>query len=136
MAIKLLIVDDSFLVRAGLEGAFVKKGGWEVVLAENGKIGVEKVLSEKPDVVIMDVEMPEMDGLAALKEIGVQKRAGTVPKNLPVIILSGAMYENDENVRKARMLGAADVMAKPMGKSATVSIDISALEKRINALLA
>ena len=84
----------------------------------------------------MDVEMPEMDGLAALKELGTLKRAGTVSRSLPVVILSGTMYENDENVRKAKMLGAADVMAKPMGKSATVSIDISALEERLKALLA
>lgn len=135
MAGKLLIVDDSFLVRSGLEGAFKKRGGWDVVLAENGKIGVEKIISEKPDAVVMDVEMPEMDGLSALKEIGAKKRSGEIPAGLPVIILSGTMYENDENVRKAKMLGAADVMAKPMGKSATVSIDVSALEERLNKLL-
>lgn len=135
MAKKLLLVDDSFLVRSGLEGAFKKSGEWEVNMAENGKIGIEKILSWEPDAVVMDVEMPEMDGLSALKEIGSKKRSGEIPKNLPVIILSGTMYENDENVRKAKMLGAADVMAKPMGKSATVSIDISSLESRLKSLL-
>jgi YesN/AraC family two-component response regulator len=135
MTKKLLIVDDSFLVRSGLEGAFKKSGNWEILLAENGKSGLEKIIAEKPDIVIMDVEMPEMDGLAALKEIGSKKRSGEIDKDLPVIILSGTMYENDENVRKAKMLGAADVMAKPMGKSATVTIDISALEERLKRLL-
>jgi YesN/AraC family two-component response regulator len=135
MAKKLLLVDDSFLVRSGLEGAFKKSGDWEIALAEDGRQGIEKILSWKPDVVVMDVEMPEMDGLSALKEIGSKKRSGEIAKDLPVIILSGTMYENDENVRKAKMLGAADVMAKPMGKSATVSIDISSLENRIKTLL-
>ncbi|WP_020612518.1 response regulator [Sediminispirochaeta bajacaliforniensis] len=136
MAKKLLIIDDSFLVRSGLEGAFKKSGKWEISLAENGKIGLEKILSEKPDIVIMDIEMPEMDGLATLKEIGSKKRSGEILKSLPVIILSGTMYENDENIRRAKMLGASDVMAKPMGKSSTVTIDVTALQERMEKLLA
>lgn len=135
MAAKLLIVDDSFLVRSGLEGAFKSIGGWDVILAENGKQGVDKILSSKPDAVVMDVEMPEMSGLEALKLIGEKKRSGEIAKELPVLILSGTMFENDDNVRKAKMLGAADVMAKPMGKSATISIDVSGLNNRLQELL-
>jgi YesN/AraC family two-component response regulator len=136
MAKKILIVDDSFLIRSGLEGAFKKSENWDsVVLAENGRIGLEKIISEKPDVVLMDVEMPEMDGITALKEIVKKKRAGEIPEGLPVVILSGTMFENDENVRKAKMLGAADVLAKPEGKSSTLTVDIKELEERLKKVL-
>jgi two-component system chemotaxis response regulator CheB/two-component system response regulator FlrC len=45
------------------------------------------------------------------------------------------MYENNENVRKAKMLGAADVVAKPEGKSATLSINVKELEERIKKVI-
>ena len=132
----ILLCDDSVIVRSGLEAMFKKSGNWERVLtAENGKVGLQKILDEKPDVVCLDVEMPEMDGISVLKEVGKLKKEGRIPSGLPVVILSGTMYENDSNVRKAKMFGAADVMAKPEGKSATISIDFQDLEKRILVLL-
>ncbi|MFO7731692.1 MAG: response regulator [Spirochaetia bacterium] len=136
MGKKLLIVDDSFLVRSGLQAALKKTGNWEdVILAENGRIGIDKIVSDKPDVVLMDVEMPEVDGLTALKEINAKKRAGEIPNTLPIVILSGTMYENNENVRKAKMLGAAEVIAKPEGKSSTLSIKVDELEEQVLKLL-
>ena len=135
MSKKVLLVDDSMLIRSGLESMFKKTGKWDVVSAQNGREGIEKILKEKPDVVVMDVEMPEMDGISALKEIRTLKREGKIDKNLPVVILSGTMYQNDENVRKAKMFGAADVMAKPEGKSSTLNVNFIELEKRISALL-
>jgi two-component system chemotaxis response regulator CheB/two-component system response regulator FlrC len=54
---------------------------------------------------------------------------------MPVVVLSGTMYENDENVRKAKMLGAADVLSKPEGKSSTLSVDIKELEERLKKVL-
>jgi chemotaxis response regulator CheB len=136
MGKKLLIVDDSLLVRSGLQAALKKTGNWEdVILAENGRIGIDKIVAEKPDVVLMDVEMPEVDGLTALKEINAKKRAGDIPNDLPIVILSGTMYENNENVRKAKMLGAAEVIAKPEGKSSTLSIKVDELEEQVLKLL-
>jgi chemotaxis response regulator CheB len=136
MGKKLLIVDESLLVRSGLQAALKKTGNWEdVILAENGRIGIDKIVAEKPDVVLMDVEMPEVDGLTALKEINAKKRAGDIPNDLPIVILSGTMYENNENVRKAKMLGAAEVIAKPEGKSSTLSIKVDELEEQVLKLL-
>jgi len=136
MGNKVLIVDDSMLVRSGLQQALQKTGNWEeIILATNGKDGLDKILSDKPDIVLMDVEMPEMDGLSALKEVGRKKRTGEIDQAMPVIILSGTMYENDENVRKAKLLGAADVVAKPEGKSSTLMIPVVELEERMLKLL-
>jgi chemotaxis response regulator CheB len=136
MAKKLLLIDDSVMVRSGLQTALQKSGIFdEILLAENGQKGLEMIEAEQPAVVLMDVEMPVMDGLTALKEIGKKKKAGEIAKELPVIILSGTMYENNENVRKAKMLGAADVVAKPEGKSATLSINVKELEERIKKVI-
>ena len=135
MAKKVLIVDDSMLVRNGLELMFKKEGNWKTITASNGREGIEKIKSEKPDIVVMDVEMPEMDGITALKEIRNLKRSGIIDRKLPVVILSGTMYQNDENVRTAKMFGATEVMAKPEGKSVTLNIDFKELKDKISLLL-
>ncbi len=136
MGKKLLIVDDSLIVRSGLETALGKSDLFdEIIVAENGRKGIEKIQSESPSVVLMDVDMPELDGIGALEEISKKKKSGEIDENIPIIILSGTMYENEKNVRKAKMLGAADVVAKPEGKAATISIDTDDLEERIKSLL-
>ncbi|MFW5684602.1 MAG: response regulator transcription factor [Spirochaetota bacterium] len=135
MSYSVLIVDDSMIVRSGLETMFTKSEHWDrVITATNGREGLEK-LAEKPDIVCLDVEMPEMDGLQVLQEVAAMKREGSVPASLPVVILSGTMHENDANVRRAKMLGAADVLAKPEGKSATLRINFAELEERLLRLL-
>jgi len=136
MSTKLLIIDDSVMVRSGLEKELAKSDLFdELIFAKNGREGLEKIESEQPSTVLMDVHMPEIDGLTALKEIGKKKKAGEIDGDLPVIVLSGTMHEDDENVRKAKMLGAADVVAKPEGKSATLEIDTEDLERRLRNVL-
>ncbi len=132
---KVLIVDDSMLIRNGLKLMFKKTGNWETITAKNGKEGIEKIIENKPDIVVMDVEMPIMDGITALKEIRKLKTEGKIERNLPVIILSGTMYQNDENVRRAKMFGATDVMAKPEGKSSTINVNFKELEEKIKKVL-
>ena len=137
MGYRLLIVDDSMIVRTGLETLFAKSGHWDtVVTANDGREGLEKLKAEKPDIVCLDIEMPVMDGLHVLQEVGKLKRSGEVPNGLPVVVLSGTMHENDANVRRAKMLGAADVLSKPEGKSATLRINFAELEERLLRLLA
>ncbi len=69
MGKKILIADDAPFLRDTLK-RFLAKGGHEVIAeAENGKIAVEKYVQLKPDIVLMDITMPEMDGIKALKEI-------------------------------------------------------------------
>jgi hypothetical protein len=62
----ILIVDDSALIRHSLRSCIEQNGNWEVCgEAENGKIGVGRVKELRPDVVILDLQMPVMDGLEA-----------------------------------------------------------------------
>ncbi|HEY2933931.1 MAG TPA: response regulator [Acidobacteriota bacterium] len=87
--IKLLIVDDEKNIRRLYEKAF-KQYGYEVLLAENGASAVEKVESEGPDLVILDIRMPGMDGIEALGKILGKKR------DIPVILNTAyTSYQNN-----------------------------------------
>ena len=68
--IKVLLVDDHEMVRLGVSAYLSVQEDIEVIAqAENGKIGVEKALELKPDIILMDLVMPVMDGIEATKEI-------------------------------------------------------------------
>ncbi|MDY6842559.1 MAG: response regulator [Thermodesulfobacteriota bacterium] len=125
MGIKVLVVDDNNMMRGFLEKTVkTEKLVSEVFAAENGQKALDLIDRHKPDMVVMDVEMPVMDGLSALKEIKDRQKTGKINPKLKVIILSGTMYENDANVRKAKFLGAHAVMAKPGGKNFSLSADV------------
>ncbi|HAC89903.1 MAG TPA: chemotaxis response regulator protein-glutamate methylesterase, partial [Planctomycetaceae bacterium] len=81
--IRVLIVDDSAIIRRLLTDALAADPMIEVVgIAANGKIALAKIAQLKPDLVTLDIEMPEMDGLETLSEIR------KVNKSLPVIMFS------------------------------------------------
>ena len=119
-------------MRSGLEALFKKSGNWEeVITASDGQQGIDKALSELPDAICMDVEMPNKDGITALTELTALKKQGKFEKKMPIIILSATLYENKEKVTEAKMKGAAGVMAKPDGKSTTVKVNFKKLEDTI-----
>jgi CheY-like chemotaxis protein len=66
---RILIADDSPAVRAALRALLENAGPWEVIDAENGREALAKVQELKPDLIILDLVMPEMDGLAAARQI-------------------------------------------------------------------
>lgn len=100
---KILVVDDEpdfvSMIKMRLESS-----GYEVITSSNGKEGLEKVDSEKPDVVFLDILMPELNGLEALKRIK-QKN-----KDLPVYIITA--FSNEERFKEARDLGASGFIVK------------------------
>jgi len=106
--IRILIVDDSALIRRLLHRAFEPVVGVEVAgTAPNGKIALEKVHRLQPDAVILDLEMPELDGLDMLREL---KRQGI---SVPVIVFSSLTYRGAEATFQALQLGARDYVTKP-----------------------
>lgn len=133
MGIKVLVVDDNSFMRGFLVNLIKKeKNVTEVLQAENGQVALEVIDAKKPNVVVIDVEMPVMDGLEALRHIKELKKTKKIDPKMKTIVLSGTMFENDANVRKAKFLGANEVMAKPKGKSMAVDIDSMKLLKAIN----
>ena len=105
---RVLVVDDAVVFRRLVAEALSADPAIEVVgTAANGKIGLAKLTQVNPDLVILDVEMPEMDGLATLREI-----RKTHPK-LPVIMFSALTERGAAATLDALALGATDYFAKP-----------------------
>ena len=106
MAFKILVIDDEVLLREMLSDIF-KIAGYEVITAENGKEGLEKISSQLPDFVILDASMPVMDGFEVLKNI----RENPKFINLPVMMFSALSGETEQI--KGLSLGADDYITKP-----------------------
>ncbi len=119
--IKLLIADDSALMRKLLGGIFSDEGDFDIRFARNGKEALELAKSFQPDVVTLDVHMPEMNGLDCLDRIMVE-----TPR--PVVMLSALTEEGAEATLQALELGAIDFMAKPAGP---VSLEIEELRSAL-----
>lgn len=103
---KILIIEDNTDVRENLS-EILMLSGYETQSAENGKIGVEKALAERPDLILCDVMMPELDGFGVLHILS--KQAATA--DIPFIFLTALAEKND--FRKGMALGADDYIVKP-----------------------
>ncbi len=105
---RVLIVDDAMLIRRIVSDALAAESSIEVVgEAANGRIALQKIPQLTPDLVTLDIEMPEMDGLATLKEI----RKG-YPR-LPVIMFSALTERGAADTLEALHNGASDYVTKP-----------------------
>ena len=105
---KVLVVDDSALMRKLLGRIFSKEADFEVQFARNGLEALEQVAAFRPDVVTLDVHMPQMDGLACLDRIMIERPC-------PVVMVSSLTAEGAEVTLRALRLGAIDFVAKPEG---------------------
>ena len=113
---RVLVVDDSFIMRRLVTEIIESDPDFKVVdTAENGKVALQKVRLVKPDLIILDIEMPEMSGFEALRRLGLRS-------NSKVVILSFRAAEGSAEAIEARRLGAADVLQKPSG---SVSLDLN-----------
>lgn len=123
----MLVIDDSAMVRKILTEELSKDNEIEVVgTAPDPYIGRDKIVSLKPDVLILDIEMPRMDGLTFLNKL---MRAFP----MPVIILSSLAVSGSEVVFKAYELGALEVICKP-GESYTVEDMGEQLRDKVKAV--
>jgi DNA-binding NarL/FixJ family response regulator len=105
--IRVLLADDQALVRAGFRALLDAQAGIEVVgEAADGRQAVELARKLRPDVVLMDIRMPVLDGLAATREIAIDERLGAVR----IVILT--TFELDEYVFDAIRAGAAGFLVK------------------------
>ncbi len=108
MTVKVLVVDDSLVVRRIITDALTGAPGIEVVgTASNGKLAQAKIDQLRPDVVTMDIEMPEMDGITAVREL--RKRH----PRLPVIMFSTLSAAGASATLDALAAGATDYVTKP-----------------------
>jgi len=110
---KVLIIDDSALVRQTLTAIINSSEDYEVIAtAGDPYIAVEKMKQQKPDVITLDIQMPQMDGLTFLKKLMNQHP-------IPVVVVSGIAQENSDTAIEAYKLGAISVLEKPKFGTAT-----------------
>lgn len=115
----LLIEDDRFFRKFYVEK--LQEKGFEIDEADDGIQGLEKMRAFKPDLVVLDIILPNKDGFEVLKEMQSDKNL----KNIPVLVFSTLGQESD--VEKAKKLGAADFVNKSL-------FDFNQLLEKINTL--
>ncbi|OAT82822.1 chemotaxis response regulator protein-glutamate methylesterase [Bacillus sp. MKU004] len=119
---KVLVVDDSAFMRKLISDFISASEEMEVVgIARNGEDALVKIKKLSPDVITLDVEMPKMNGIEALKKI-----MSECP--VPVVMLSSTTKEGAEETIKAVQYGAVDFIAKPSG---TISLDLHKIQEEI-----
>lgn len=111
-SMKILIAEDDLHIRQGLTD-LLSQEGYKIEAAENGKIALELFNKQKPQFVILDIMMPEMDGYTVCREI----RA--VDNDIPIIFLSAKSEEIDRVI--GLELGADDYISKPFGTREVVA---------------
>ncbi len=104
----ILIVDDSSLFRDSLRSSISQSGRWRVCgEASDGKVAVEKVKELQPDIVILDLQMPVMNGLEAARQI-----SRIAPKTVMVMF---TIHDRERLLKDARAAGIQDVFSKSDG---------------------
>ncbi len=119
---KILVIEDNLEVRENLE-EILELSGYEVELAEDGKVGVEKVFQDKPDLILCDVMMPRLDGFGVLNILS--KRTDTA--DIPFIFLTAKAEKSD--FRRGMNLGADDYITKPFYKDELLAVIETRLRK-------
>ena len=103
---KILLIEDNTEIRENTE-EILTLANYEVLSAENGKIGVDLAQREKPDLIVCDIMMPELDGYGVLHILSKKQETA----NIPFIFLTAKTEKTD--IRKGMLLGADDYLTKP-----------------------
>jgi two-component system alkaline phosphatase synthesis response regulator PhoP len=103
---KILLIEDEFLI-AKTTCLLLNNKGITAVHADTGAKGIGMVLQEKPDLILLDMMLPDMDGIEVLRRL----KSDTATKEIPVILFTAADHEVSESI--VRKEGAAGVLHKP-----------------------
>jgi DNA-binding response OmpR family regulator len=106
MAKKILIIEDSPTTIEMLEYR-LKNSGYDVISADNGETGLAKIKTEKPDLVVLDVRMPGMDGFEVCK----LSKKDPETKDIPIVFLTTAIQQKHKE--KGKEVGADGYITKP-----------------------
>ncbi|RCW47746.1 MULTISPECIES: response regulator [unclassified Halanaerobium] len=117
---KILLVDDEKNIRL-VVGKSLEKAGYDVIYAVDGVDAVEKANEANPDLVLLDLRLPKMNGFLVLEAL----KSDAATEEIPVVIVSALSEEDD--IQKTISLGAEDFLVKPINQSDL----LSAVEKNI-----
>jgi CheY-like chemotaxis protein len=104
-----LVIDDSMMVRR-IVGQLLQESGYAILLAENGQQGYEIAKTQQPDLVLMDIDMPIMDGIEATG----QMKADPATRHVPILIFTS--LGSEEDLHRAKMAGCQGFLNKPICK--------------------
>jgi len=104
---RILIVDDEEDIRDIVQLSLEMEAGWDVLTASSGTEGIARAEVEQPDAILLDIMMPDMDGIATFQQL----QANPIVKNIPVILLTAKIRAVDE--RQFETLGIAAAIIKP-----------------------
>ena len=117
---KILVIDDEEDIQDVALVALEVVGGWEVITADSGSEGLHLAVTEQPDAILLDVMMPDLDGIATLEQL----KANPVTQKIPVIFLTAKVQSGDRD--RFAQLDIVDVIAKPF-KTMSLSPKVSAI---------
>jgi DNA-binding response OmpR family regulator len=123
MKTRILVIEDEPEMRRNL-ALILRMEGFDALAAENGRIGLETALREKPDLVLCDVMMPELDGYGVLRGL----RADPSTVGIPFIFLTAKGEKGDQ--RAGMNLGADDYLTKPVGSQELLEAVTARLQRR------
>ena len=118
---KILVVDDSVLIREAAKIALGTIGGWQITTASCGEEGIERALSEHPDAILLDMVMEGIDGLAVAEHL----HGIPATSSLPIVLLTA--HDRLDDSERFRRLQVAGFITKPF--------DISGLSREVARLL-
>jgi two-component system, OmpR family, alkaline phosphatase synthesis response regulator PhoP len=122
MGKRILIIDDDYDIRTVAQLALQTVGGWSTLTAASGSEGVAQAIATPPDAILLDVMMPDMDGMETLQAL----QAHPATRSIPVILLTAKAQAAEH--RQLAELGVAAVIVKPF-KAMQLSQQVAAILK-------
>ncbi|MEM7761131.1 MAG: response regulator [Cyanobacteria bacterium P01_A01_bin.40] len=111
----ILLIDDEETIQEVVQVGISIEAGWQVAIASSGLEGINLAQNEQPDVILLDVMMPEMDGIATLSQLKTNDKTSAIP----VIFLTAKAQAEEKN--QFQSLGVVDVITKPFNSMTLAS---------------
>lgn len=105
--VKILLIEDEVNIALMIR-KFLESEGFEVFVENNGVAGVERAFSEKPDLILLDLVLPKMNGFLVCETL----KSDGKTRNIPILVISAKAEEHD--IKRAKELGADDYIVKPI----------------------
>ncbi len=111
----ILLIDDEETIQEVVQVGIEIEAGWQVAIASSGEEGINLAQNQQPDAILLDVMMPDMDGIATLSQL----KANIKTRTIPVIFLTAKTQAAEED--QFQSLGVVDVITKPFNSMTLAS---------------
>ncbi len=111
----ILLIDDEETIQEVVQVGIEIEAGWQVAIASSGQEGITLAQNQQPDAILLDVMMPDMDGIATLSQLKANAKTSTIP----VIFLTAKTQAAEED--QLQNLGVVDVITKPFNSMTLAS---------------